>query len=806
MQNYILGRCFAMAAVLVSLGIFNASANATTLTWGVNGVGGSGNWDTSTPNWFNGSQNVSWPSGGDAIFAGASGGTVSSFTFGPVVSSMTFNTPGYTVQDGWVQSGNSGLTMTTNVDATISSTLSDSSSAGNFLVKNGPAALLIGGTNFLDVLQLNQGEVRVVGSSSLFFSDVVLADAPGVQVTLAQSSNSTSMGSLAGGGTTGGVVLPNNQARTVTLTLFSGRSFGGTLEDNGSGVLALEIFASNGTQMLTNVNTYSGATSVQSGTLALSGNGSAANSPSLSINGGLLIDNSGTVVANRISNTAPVTTNGASIQLKGNSTTLVEEIMGALTFTGVNTITVTQPVGATAQLTFAGLQRNDHAVLNIVGPGVKFTGLANSVLGIVPPYITAGNEWATVGGDGRITPLSSYASDINAGSTSDHVKFTATGTTMLAGATTRASLNFQNADSLVPQILDLSGQSLAVSSGGILQSGNGTSTIQNGTLSTASGEIVITANNNLTISASILNGSGGTALTKSGTGILTLTGANAYTGPTSILQGTLAAASDASLGLGPTIELSGGTLKAAGNFSSTKGFARNSALVGSIDTNGFNISFSGPNTAGFTKKGLGALTLGNAVPGSVTLSADTLILPAAISGSVTFQGGTLQANGILTTLDASSLTGAPILDIAGPGPGTLSTTTFRPASNVNLRINFGIGSVSSDFFAITGSSGSSLPTNVGAFLFEFSNLGGATTGVDYPLMSYPSSLFPAANIFAFAPDMAAAGWAGTFKTTSGGVSVRFTAVPEPATTALLLLQGAVLAFAVSRRHASLIKT
>ena len=40
------------------------------------------------------------------------------------------------------------------------------------------------------------------------------------------------------------------------------------------------------------------------------------------------------------------------------------------------------------------------------------------------------------------------------------------------GQHARGSLNFQNADTLVPQILDLSGQSLALTTGGILSSGN----------------------------------------------------------------------------------------------------------------------------------------------------------------------------------------------------------------------------------------------------------------------------------------------------------------------------------------------
>jgi hypothetical protein len=84
--------------------------------------------------------------------------------------------------------------------------------------------------------------------------------------------------------------------------------------------------------------------------------------------------------------------------------------------------------------------------------------------------------------------------------------------------------------------------------------------------------------------------------------------------------------------------------------------------------------------------------------------------------------------------------------------------------------------------------------------FEFQSLGGLMTGVEYPLMSFTGSgQFPTANMFAFAPDMAAAGWAGAFSVTPSGAFVRFTSVPEPATTGLLLLQGAAIVYVVRRR-------
>ncbi|HKD38020.1 MAG TPA: hypothetical protein VKB78_14505, partial [Pirellulales bacterium] len=77
MRNRIIAPLVA-AAVFWSLLALSTLADAQTLTWGPNGAGGSGNWDTTTAGWFNGTQNVVWASGGNAIFGGATGGTVTS--------------------------------------------------------------------------------------------------------------------------------------------------------------------------------------------------------------------------------------------------------------------------------------------------------------------------------------------------------------------------------------------------------------------------------------------------------------------------------------------------------------------------------------------------------------------------------------------------------------------------------------------------------------------------------------------------------------------------------------------------------
>ena len=305
----------------------------------------------------------------------------------------------------------------------------------------------------------------------------------------------------------------------------------------------------------------------------------------------------------------------------------------------------------------------------------------------------------------------------------------------------------QNGSGIGSQVLDLTGNNLALTTGGILASGNAGATIQSGTLSTLAGELIVTANNNLNIDASIVDSGTGTSFTKAGTGTVTLTGTNTYSGPTAIVQGTLVVSADANLGTASTIELGGGTLQAAADFSSTKGIAPGAGFAGAIDTAGHHdVTFGGPNTGTVTKTGDGTLTLTNAATGSTYVSAGTLALPHATTGNATLQGGTLVAAGTLTSL---STDGTPsILDIGGPVRSTLSIGS-APALN-GLTIDFKMGGAAHDILYFTGNA--TFPTAPDSLNFEFQNLGGVTTGVNYLLISLPFlALAPSASIFSFAP-------------------------------------------------------
>ena len=173
----------------------------------------------------------------------------------------------------------------------------------------------------------------------------------------------------------------------------------------------------------------------------------------------------------------------------------------------------------------------------------------------------------------------------------------------------------------------------------------------------------------VTAAGSVISGTG--ALTKTGAGVLVLSGSNAYSGGTNLSAGTLRVGHDGALGTG-TLTLAGGTLASADG--STRSFANavsitadttfgdatgTGAMVlsGSVGLGGgtrilntaSNLTISGAVTNGsLTKSGAGTLTLSgsNSYSGGTNINAGTLALNNAnalgTSGTIAFGGGTLQ--------------------------------------------------------------------------------------------------------------------------------------------------------------------
>jgi autotransporter-associated beta strand protein len=241
--------------------------------------------------------------------------------------------------------------------------------------------------------------------------------------------------------------------------------------------------------------------------------------------------------------------------------------------------------------------------------------------------------------------------------------------------------------------------SLTVLAGGVNVLGSGAVTLQSGAghadlnlagFTQTIGALAGDANSTVELGAGVLTVSGGAdghfagvisdggaggGLVKTGAGTLTLSGANTYSGGTSVVRGAISIDNQAELGLGPLI-LDGGGLKTNAGLVFSSDVAMGGA-GGFIDTAGNISTFTGvvSGLSGLTKMGLGTLTLtgANLYTGGTTMAGGVLRVSsesALGSGGLNFTGGTLQTAASLMDSRAVSLAGNGTIDAAG------STSTF----------------------------------------------------------------------------------------------------------------------------------
>ena len=249
------------------------------------------------------------------------------------------------------------------------------------------------------------------------------------------------------------------------------------------------------------------------------------------------------------------------------------------------------------------------------------------------------------------------------------------------------------------------------------------------------------------------NGSGTGNFIKTGSGTLILTGANTYSGTTTISAGTLNFSNLGNLGTGNAIIINGGTLQyATGNTVdiTTRTVTTTAASGGAIDTNGNDVTFNASaitGTGGFGKAGNGTLTLNvaNSYTGDTTITAGTLkigatgAIPSGTGFGVTNVYGTLDLNNFNTSVNRLGGTGTITNSQTGAAVLTVDNGSSNSTSTFNGTISNGSGTIAlnkigTNTLALTGTNTYSGGTTVGVGTLSITSDGalGAVPNVATP--------------------------------------------------------------------------
>ena len=598
------------------------------------------------------------------------------------------------------------------------------------LTKAGSGTLTLTGTNsYTGTTTVSAGTLELNSSAGTALSDSSAVTLSGGTLTL--SSATETIGTLSGA--SGTLALGGN---ALTISQASNATFSGAITGTSSGSLTLNA-AINSTSLTldgtTNSTGFAGGITVTKGWLQVSAD-SNLGAGTVTLNGGTL-RLSGTV--GTIDNTVAIGSSGGTISVapSGSATlsgaisgsgTLIKAASGDLTLSGNNssfsgtftinagTVTVSNAnalgdtTGGTTVASNAALALSGGITiaenLTLSGTGVSSGGAlisasgTNTVSGTVTlnadttvtttsgltlSGVVSGSYALTKGGSSSLTlsGSNSYtgATTVSAGTlvagSNNALGTTAAGTTVSSGATLAVANGVTLAE-------DLTVSGTGVSSAGALQVTSGSATVS-GAIAMAADTTIGVSGTGLTISGTI---GGNNALTKTGSGMLTLSADNSYTGATIVGAGVLyithanalgttaagtSIASGATLRIGDglsiaeNLTISGigvssgiGAVKVNGGTATITGTV---TLAADADIGSYNsgdtLTISGTVSGAFnlTKVGAGTVELSatNSYTGTTTVSAGTLSIASSgniSSAGITLNGGTLAVTGSAVAL------------------------------------------------------------------------------------------------------------------------------------------------------------
>ncbi|MCP5127842.1 MAG: autotransporter-associated beta strand repeat-containing protein [Gammaproteobacteria bacterium] len=540
-------------------------------------------------------------------------------------------------------------------------------------------------------------------------------------------------------------------AAGVTLTLTNGGGDNGTIETSLSGIGALTKIG-DGSLALAGTNTYSGDTTIASGTLNIATDSNLGN-------GALLLGAGATLgISNPTTIAKDITLNGdAGVTVAGDVT-----LSGTIS-DGAGSFGLTK--GGAGALTLSGANNYDGATT--VSAGTLQVAGDSSVGG--GGIVLADGSTLGITGASDITKainLSSGTGDIGVDS---GITATLSGTISGSGTLTKTG------------------------AGTLTLAGTGTytggTTVSAGTLKGTSSTLLGDITNDATIEFSqsgygaytgILSGSG--ALVKTGAGALTVAGSNTYNGETTVSAGALVVGNAAALGAtdgGTTVESGaalwidgaytfGENLTLAGSGLSGGGVLRydpssfgNATISGAISLAGDATFYSKSNTSlvltgtigggfGITKTGTGTVSFrgDNTYTGVTTISAGTIAaehnnaLGSTDGATLISDGATLALGGGLTIAEAVTASGSAALSMSSGGATTLAGTVTLDGD-----LTVSTTTISSNL-SITGQfTGAGSLTKTGSGTLILSNSSNSSVTGDMAVSSGTLSVMDDGNLF-----------------------------------------------------------
>ncbi|MBZ9775003.1 autotransporter-associated beta strand repeat-containing protein, partial [Mesorhizobium sp. CO1-1-8] len=518
---------------------------------------------------------------------------------------------------------------------------------GNLVSAGSGTWVLTGANSRTGAVTVNGGTLRA-GSASAFGTTTGITTTAGMLDLNGFNMSATSLTGTGGTLATGGANLSLNMGAGVNST------YGGSIAGSGGSLTKLGA----GALTLTGANTYTGATTIGGGTLTL--DFSPAGGPTSSI----------------ISASSALNMGGGRLNIIGAAGEANSQAFGGLNITGGNNTIDGSLSGASLDVSFGTI---NHAA-----------GLVNFVLPSTGSFATANADgalggWATINGSdyakvlgGHIVAFAAadYVNKDNAADWLDNEIIsdaggfpntpfggTVSGTVQIGG--------LQYTAAATSNVTIAAGSTLGVEGTIIVAPSVGSSnqTITGGSITGAAGGGTLGVQQNgtgtFTIASKIVDSTGVVGFAKAGAGTVVLSGANTYTGATTVTRGTLSINSVANAGTASAIgaasvdpsnlQLQGATLNyTGGTASSDRGFTigTNGAITSNtinVSQNGTNLTFGGVVTssdnASLTKTGAGTLTLANA--------GNNYIGVTTISGGA-LAVGTLANGGLASGIGASS--------------------------------------------------------------------------------------------------------------------------------------------------------